>query len=142
MKMFRRRRIHSAFNRHREEINRKYAQLGKAPGADRGQIQHDHDRETEECIYGLWSFESVRLLRQADRYDVNHSNPDWYVDSDLTEGDKEILTKSAQRELQRLIHVERRTRIEWWITKAILPILQSIAAVIGVLIGLIAILKN
>jgi hypothetical protein len=137
------RKIRSQFNRQREEIDRKYShKLSATTGFGQGQVRLDYDREIQEWIYRLWSFESVKLLRQADRYDVKTSNPDWYVDSDFTEGDKEILTENAQRELRRLIRIERRAHIEWWITKAVLPILQSIAAIIGVLIGLVAILKN
>lgn len=142
MKMFRQRRIRRDFSRRREEIDQRYAKLSKASGADSAQIKQDHYYEKDHCVLGLWSIESAQLLRQADRYDVNHSNPDWYVDPEFAEGDKEVLTESAQRELRRLIHIERRARIEWWITKAVLPILQAIAAIIGVLIGLIAILKR
>lgn len=137
------RKIRRQLKQQREEIDRKYSQkLSATTGFAQGQVRLDYDREVEECIYGLWSIESVKLLRQAHRYDVDTSNPDWYVDPDFTQGDKEILSESAQRELRRLIHIERRARIEWWITKAVLPILQSIAAIIGVLIGLIAILKK
>ncbi len=142
MKMFRQRRIRRDFDRQREEIDQKFAKLIKESGADHEQIKHDYDRETEECIISLWSFETVELLRKADRYNLDYANRDWYVDRDHAQGDDQILIESAQRELSRLIHIERRARIEWWITKAVLPILQSIAAIIGVLIGLIAILKN
>jgi len=129
------RKIRRQFKQQREEIDRNYApSLSTAAGVNCEQVKHDYERETSECIYGLWSFESQKLLLQADHYNVNRTNPDWYVNPDFTEGDKEILTESAQRELRRLIHIERRARIEWWI--------KLIAAIIGVLIGLIAILRK
>jgi len=130
-KPFRDRRMRRHFSRELEEINLRYSdKLRTATGIDREALEHYRRCETEECVCGLWSFETVELLRRADHYSLDCSNPDWYTD---WEGDR-ILTERGQNELRRLIKIARRANIEWWI--------KSIAAIIGVLLALIAMLRR
>src|SRR5713226_7637175 len=99
--MIRDRKLRRLYNQQREAIEHTYsARLSKATGPDYQRVKRDYDRETDECTYNLWSLETAKLLRKADRYDLDYSNPEWYVDPNHTQGER-ILTESAQRELRR-----------------------------------------
>ncbi len=135
-------RIRRRINRELRDTEAHYApKLKTAKGEDYAALQHAYQQDLRDCTLDLWYLDTQDILRRASRYNIDCSNPDWFMDRQYTMGNR-ILTHEAQMELQRLISSERRARAEWWVTKIIVPILQVFISIIATLIGLVAILKK
>jgi hypothetical protein len=93
-----------------------------------------YDRSTEIEVEMYFKDCEMMILTAEQR--GLHVAPDW-VDS----GAGGLLTPEGRVLLKRAIRADRRNNLEWWI-KMITPILAAATGLLGVLIGLIAVLRK
>jgi len=75
---------------------------------------------------------------------VDMRNPEWFETMEAPDsrtGSYRVMTDEGEANLRWLIRAERRNNIKWY-SRITLPLLQALVAVIGALIGLVAILKK
>jgi len=107
---------------------------------DKYAIQEMCVGETEELWDRLDKIEKDRLFKKAMKYGIEVPK-EWTDGRGYEEyryGYWPRLTMLGGQKLRHEIRKSQRERIEWWITKAIVPVVGVITGLIGVLVALIA----
>lgn len=119
--------------------------LNALEGDDRTKALLEFHRLSENCTFRIAQIKSARLVRQAIRLGIEIPDPEsytiGYVKEERQTTQCAYLDTIQLRKLKRSILIERRATWEFWL-KVIVPILTAVTGAVGVIIGLVAILKT
>jgi hypothetical protein len=123
-----------------KEIDKKYIPIFDAAGEDEDSVVDNYIDEVSEYQTRLNFIRTLKLLRKANKLgiEVPDKQTDWFTDAYNVQADAtyKVLTELGEARVRNLIRKQRREDMEWWI-----KVIGALTGLIGVLIGLVAILK-
>lgn len=124
-----------------KELEEKYAPLVDAAGEDEYLVIDNYIDDVSAYEPRLKFLKTNQLLRKATKLgiDVPAKNTDWFSDTYSVHVDSHyrVLTELGEAKVRNLIRKQKREDMEWW-----LKVIGALTGLIGVLIGLVAILKK
>jgi len=135
------------------QLEKKYIADLKAAVTDfkKAEITRRYSDEIQGLVKGLDILATLPLIKKADKLGIVVL-PEWTRENNSESEAYHLyrqgfvyylqLTPTGKSEIRKAVRQKQRENAEWWITKAIIPLITALTGIAGTLIAIIALLRK